>query len=65
MTELIEYEVTITVRVQGSSMADVPGLVLEAMSDHDNWPIYVTPLEGTEAPTEIWMDHTTGLQVDL
>jgi hypothetical protein len=62
MSSLTEYEVTITVRVQGASMDDVPGLVMEAMKEHDNWPMYVTPLEGDETPTEIWVDSTTGLR---
>lgn len=59
---LTEYEVTLTVRVQGASLADVPGLLLEALSDHDVFPVYVTPLEGDERPDEIWVDRTTGLR---
>lgn len=59
---LTEYEVTLTVRVQGQSMADVPGLLLEALGDHDVFPVYVRPLEGDERPDELWVDRTTGLQ---
>lgn len=58
---LHEYEVVITIRVQGASMADVPGLVLEAWGDHDVFPAYVTPLDGDERPDEIWIDKNTGL----
>lgn len=57
-----EYEVRLTVRVQGASMADVPGLLLEALGDHDVFPVYVTPLDGDERPDEIWVDRTTGLR---
>lgn len=60
---MTEYEVTITIRVQGASMDDVPGLVLEAMSDHDHWPVYVKPLDSDEPADEIWMDKNTGLRV--
>lgn len=62
MSTLIEYEVTLTVRVQGSCLDDVPGLLLEALGDHDVFPVYVTPLEGDERPDEIWVDRTTGLR---
>jgi hypothetical protein len=60
-----EYEVTLTVRVQGASIEDVPGLLLEAMADHDHWPVYVTPLDGDESPDEIWVDKNTGLRAVL
>lgn len=59
---MTEYEVTITIRVQGASMDDVPGLVLEAMGDHDHWPVYVKPLDSDEPADEIWIDKTTGLR---
>lgn len=59
---LTEYEVRLTVRVQGQSMADVPGLLLEALADHDVFPVYVTPLDSAERPDEIWVDRTTGLR---
>lgn len=62
MSALIDYEVTLTVLVQGSCMDDVPGLLLEALGDHDVFPVYVTPLEGDERPDEIWVDRTTGLR---
>lgn len=59
---MTEYEVTMTVRVQCASIEDVPGFLLEAMSDHDEWPIQVRNLDDPDAPLdEIWMDKTTGL----
>jgi hypothetical protein len=59
-----EYEAVITIRIQGESIDDVPSLVLEAMGDHDNWPVIVRSLDGDEPEQEIWMDKNTGLRVD-
>ena len=61
-----EYEVTFTVRVQGDGLDDVPALMLEAMSDHDVWPVTVQNLDDPSAqPVEIWMDKNTGLRTTI
>jgi hypothetical protein len=64
MSTLVDYEVVLRVRVQGESEADIPALVMEALGEHDVWPVEVyDPCTG-EQLTVLEFDHHTGELVE-
>lgn len=59
MTKLIDYDVVLRVRVQGQSLDDVPALVMEALGDHDVWPVEVYNLDTGDDAVVVEFDKNT------
>lgn len=57
---LVEYEVVVRVRVQGDSMDDIGGLVIDALGEHDEWPVEVYEPETGEQLAVLVFDKNTG-----